>query len=335
MMSDDFLNLASACRIAVVRRNQLGDLLMTVPLLHCLKERAKNASLTLFVDEANALLLPYIGLADSVVVFSRKGNRYLNVLIAGYKSRKEHFDLAISAKASPMKLMNLFLFATRAKKRIAYAGGFWSDCFLNAPVLYDEDVTRNQHQALKMVQLIDSSIKEVPEKWYPRISLPADLIERCKINSLNTLPLPGPLLLVSVSNHRAASTPSNNYYAGVLNALYKEAPFRTVISCQSKDLERAKALSSKLSSPSIPIATPSLESFLVLLHHVDVVFSGDGGTMHMAAALNKPQLVLFGITRTEEWRPLSSCAVCLQHPEDVNFIPQQEALAALRSVNVF
>lgn len=41
--------------IAIIRRNGLGDLLCTVPLVHYLKETFPDASQTLFVDARNAL----------------------------------------------------------------------------------------------------------------------------------------------------------------------------------------------------------------------------------------------------------------------------------------
>jgi heptosyltransferase III len=54
--------------------------------------------------------------------------------------------------------------------------------------------------------------------------------------------------------------------------------------------------------------------------------------MHLAAALDKPQVVLFGPTRIADWAPLSDRAVCLYYPGDVNQIPQQEIITALESI---
>ena len=52
---------------------------------------------------------------------------------------------------------------------------------------------------------------------------------------------------------------------------------------------------------------------------VDALFIGDGGLMHLAAALNKDQLVLFSKTPVEEWVPISNKAKLLI---DNNNIPK-------------
>ncbi|HUD00889.1 MAG TPA: glycosyltransferase family 9 protein, partial [Rhabdochlamydiaceae bacterium] len=59
---------------------------------------------------------------------------------------------------------------------------------------------------------------------------------------------------------------------------------------------------------------------------------GDGGIMHLAAALDKPQVVLFGGTKIWEWAPLSEKAVCLSDPHNVNFIPEEIIQQALEKI---
>jgi ADP-heptose:LPS heptosyltransferase len=55
---------------------------------------------------------------------------------------------------------------------------------------------------------------------------------------------------------------------------------------------------------------------------VDALFIGDGGLMHLAAALNKNQLVLFAKTPVEEWGPISNKAKLLMDNNDINNIPK-------------
>ena len=62
--------------------------------------------------------------------------------------------------------------------------------------------------------------------------------------------------------------------------------------------------------------------FLCLLDMVDALFIGDGGLMHLAAALNKDQLVLFAKTPVEEWGPISNKAKLLIDNNDINNIPK-------------
>jgi len=47
-------------KIAVVRRNGLGDLLCAFPLINYFQKYQPDAQITLFVDKRNAPLIPYL-----------------------------------------------------------------------------------------------------------------------------------------------------------------------------------------------------------------------------------------------------------------------------------
>ena len=64
---------------------------------------------------------------------------------------------------------------------------------------------------------------------------------------------------------------------------------------------------------------------------MDICFLGEGGGMHMAAALGIPQVVLFGNTSPTTWSPLSSYASILFDKKNVNNIPKKEILATLKN----
>ena len=69
---------------------------------------------------------------------------------------------------------------------------------------------------------------------------------------------------------------------------------------------------------------------------MDICFLGEGGSMHMAAALGVPQVVLFGPTSTTTWSPLSEKATVLDDKSmekihrNVNNIPTNQILEALK-----
>lgn len=57
--------------------------------------------------------------------------------------------------------------------------------------------------------------------------------------------------------------------------------------------------------PAIAVSTPDFNDFMYLLNRIDVVYVGEGGAMHMACALNKKGLALFGETSIVHWHPLA------------------------------
>jgi ADP-heptose:LPS heptosyltransferase len=302
-------------RIAIIRRNGLGDLLSVMPLIAFCKEKFTGCHITLFVDERAAELIPYLNVEEAVI-FS--GNKYFSLLKAAWVKRKERFDLAISTRPTPMKMLNIFLSLLRAQETRAYVDDKWHSKLVSHPTPFEKEKPR--HQMVKGLRLLDSNIEEVEQKWWP------------KLRVKKTWQFKKKSLLVSVSNNRIGSLLDTDKVADVLNQLSKQKEFEVVINCLTKDKERAKELSLLLKMETHMIPTESLDDLLGLMASVDGLFIGDGGNMHLAAALDKPQVVLFGGTEVWEWAPLSTKAICLRDPHNVNFIPQEEMLAALKKI---
>ena len=67
----------------------------------------------------------------------------------------------------------------------------------------------------------------------------------------------------------------------------------------------------------VPVATPDLKTLIAALSIADRVVCPDGGAMHLAAALGKPLVALFGDSPPERWRPWRVPCRVLQ-PESKN-----------------
>lgn len=325
-MLQPVISLDSVRNVAVVRRNGLGDLLSTVPLLAYLRREASHARITLFVDRSNAVLLPYLtSYHDEAVVFP-PGNKYLAVLKTGLGHRGR-FDVAISTKGGSMKLLDIFLYASGARERIAGAGTKWHTKLLTQP--RELGNVKHRHQSATVLRLLGDGIEKVPVDLYPRLTIPAENTSRWEARVAEALaPLPGPRLLVSVTNNRPTSTLAPQKLARLLNSPHL-SPFGVVISCEPKDEDKALELQTQLVVPSIVYPTHTLDHFMVLFSMADIAFTGDGGVTHIAAGLGIPQLALFGRTNPTVWHPLSERARWLCDAEDVNNINEAEILMEL------
>lgn len=305
-------------KIAIVRRNGLGDLLCAYPLVRYFQKNEPSAHLTLFVDPRNAPLLPYLTPVDRVVIFPKGGNKYLSLWKTARQFYQE-FDLALSAKTSPMKLMNFFLFALGAKERVAYVDDSWHSRFVNAPQFYDCGMKR--HQALKTLRMVAPDLQEVPEEFYPKIEIPC-LGRRAA--------LPSPLLLLSVTNNRETSQLNYKRYATLLNRLHRETRISVLVIGEEKDRACAEALVDLLDSPHQLHFPRNFDEFMLLLNQADCYFVGDGGVGHLGAALGKKGVILFGVTSPIEWGPLSKKMETLYHPTHVDNIEDEAIFQALK-----
>jgi ADP-heptose:LPS heptosyltransferase len=83
----------------------------------------------------------------------------------------------------------------------------------------------------------------------------------------------------------------------------------------------------------VPVPTPDLETLIAALSLADRVVCPDGGAMHLAAALGKPVVALFGDSPVERWRPWGVPHRVLRAPSrDVRDIGAAEVISAVASL---
>jgi len=301
-----------------LRRNGFGDLVVTLPMIQSLRNEHPEAKITLVVSYRGRKLVPYIDIVDDFFIIS-KGNKYLQTLKICLSLRKEKFDLAFSARGAPQKLMNIALWLTGAKKRVAYTDNHWSSKLVNFPRKYKR--INDQHNALSILKISNPEFNTIPSNIYPRINTKQNSITKYKNEIGSILDSSCFNLFISISNNRKTSVLTNDNLCLILNKLHKNYNnLHIVIFYVHEDVDRAQELSELLNPSSVIVTNQGMGHFLCLLDRVDALFIGDGGLMHLAAALNKKQLVLFAKTPVEEWRPISDKAKLLIDDNDINNI---------------
>jgi len=307
-------------KIAIIRRNGLGDLLCAFPLISYIQKHEPESHITLFVDRRNAPLLPYLPPVDRVVVLPAKGNKYLNLWRTARKHRKE-FDSVYCTKTSPMKLMNFFLYWLKAKKQVAYVDESWHSRLVNHPLPFDLEKARNMHQALKGLQMVAPELEDVPEEFYPTLTIPSDE---------KPVSLSSPIVLACATTKRFENCLDVDRYATLFNRLHAERPISVLIIGQPQDKERAQAISERLKTPHVVHFPRNFEEFMLFLDAAEFYLVGDGGVGHIGAALGKKGVVLYGGTTPTEWRPLSNKMETFFHPTHVDHLNDEAIFQALK-----
>jgi len=307
---------------AIFVRSSYGDLLMTDPLIKYIKRLNINHKITLFVEDKNFQLVEFMDNIDSFYKIPSKGNKYLFFIFYGLKYRKNKYDVSIAAKTGVGSANGFFQYMLGAKKQISYVSKnkTWTDMLVNCPITYSAELYHSQHYALGVLQLLDSKLTKIPHSLYPKL--------KSKKNTGNNLKTK---LLISVSNNRESCRLNNETTASIINILSKEFQFDIHISTLESDYDKATNLKKKIIQHSIINQTPLLKDFIKLITAMDICFFGEGGSMHVAAALGVSQVVLFGYTSSITWAPLSNTATVLSDKSNVNNIPKNKILEALKT----
>ncbi|WP_338884987.1 glycosyltransferase family 9 protein [Xenorhabdus sp. TH1] len=308
-------------RIAILRRNGLGDFICTQPLIKFLQKTYPKAEISLFINSSNTELAYYLCSEIKIYILPR-GNKYLSIIKTALTFRRKNFDIAISAKPTPMKLNNLFLWLLGAKKRYAVvADRHWHTKLINYPV--SQEQVDGYHQALKVLRIFSPDENKLSPELFPCIKFK---------NTLQSIEQQSPMILFSVSNNRKYSLINNERLTLIANKILENHPdTKFFISSYKHDIPLAEDLKSRIGKNSEVVVSYSLNSFLALLNSMTLIVVGDGGICHLAAALQKKIVAFYGVTRPENWAPMAKkdTFITLYDPENVNNIDLDKVYSAI------
>jgi heptosyltransferase-3 len=319
--------MSESPRILVIRRDNIGDLVCTTPLLAGLRRHYPKAYVAALVNSYNREVLTGNPDVDTIYSYTKAKHRQSSETLIGvyaqrlrmfHAMRRDRFDVAILA--APRFQAHALRFARLAGARqvLGFVDGD-EDRGLELPVPYGagaelhevEDVWRlltvlgieGPPPALK-VRADRSALQDVSEA-----------IQRARGHSdgpdgAGRRP---PLVALHLSARRASQRWPVEHYAELAARLHAShnaafiilwAPGAASNPLHPGDDDKARALGESITGiPAVFYPTHSLTSLIAALAASDMVVCPDGGAMHLAAATGKPVVSLFGDSPPSRWRP--------------------------------
>jgi heptosyltransferase III len=336
-------------RILVVRRDNIGDLILTTPLIRALRQAMPDAYIAALVTSYNAPVLA--GNPDlNAVHFYTKGKHadsWFGMIGARYaqfrlflKLRGEAFDDIVLAELSYLPRNIRLAKFIKSSRKAARIIGFEHDNGTCAGL--DVVVSKVNSQDLQMAQYAfrlaqPYGVDTAPEKTPPCIVYPANSAQKLTKN-------------LQIGLHVSARKPLQRWSAAAFVQLAKLihlgdskvsltifwSPGKEDDPLHPGDDSKSDAIISALKAESIPInavPTASLRDLINNMANVDVVICADGGALHVAAGLNKQIVALFGDSEVKRWHPWKVNYRALQKPSfDVAAIKPEEVYAALNDL---
>lgn len=299
--------------ILVVRRDNIGDLLCTTPLLSVLRRHYPDARIAVLANSYNAPALRGNPDVDEILVYEKSKHRKpgqsfwhwlggrLRLMLA---IRRVRYDLVLLAtpvfSASSLK----FALMTRGGHIVGYGLPPGNPRFV--PI---DQAPYGIHEVEAVGRLLQPLAIEAE---LPAMTLSADpLIQRRLLSGLPAkagkwvgLHISARKLQQRWSVDRFAALAENLLAQGVDRILVFWAPGSEDDSAHPGDDGKAEILQMKLSGlPVSFVATAQLEELIAGLSLCDHVVCADGGAMHIAAALGKPLVCFFGNSDAARWYP--------------------------------
>ena len=342
------MSLDPVPKILIVRRDNIGDLVCTTPLIAALRQRFAQGWIGALVNSYNAPVLDGNPDLNEVFVYTKAKHRGQKESLPGIlwqrlltmrRLRGMQLDDVIIATTSPQPRVVALARWLRPKRIIGFGDLKGLDVAL--PL---DNAGRHEVEDVFRVAAIYGIDGPPP---------------RCRVFAPATV-LSAPTLTIGI--HISARKPSQRWpaerFAETIKAIAAQGPvhFMLLWSPGAEDnplhpgddaktqevLQRVGADS--LCVPGIPLRgqvtviarpTQTLAELVAALAQCDAVICADGGAMHLAAGLGLPIVCLFGNSGVQRWRPWGVPCRVLQKPSlDVADIGVDEVIDAFASLNL-
>lgn len=333
-------------KILLIKRDKLGDLLLTTPMLRHLRAARPDAEIHLLANNYNAWVVDGNQDIDRVWTYRRvkTGKRVdwtagLHQLWLEFQLRRQHFDAVIVAGGDESPRANQRALRLGGKRTIAYCHPGSDACKGLSDAL---PVAAGLHEADRMLGLLAPLGIQPPEKTPdPAYLLP----EEWRAYALEWLAeqglQPGKYVVLGLGARRAKKQPGTQQILRWSERFKQEYGLDTVFMwTPGKSDNPLYPGDDEVAQPVLEAASPNIHPFrgpimpaIGLIWHARTSIFPDSGLMHFAAASPGGVLGLFAETDVSpppsQWGPRGPRAVWLDAPKSVTELTDEEVFGKL------
>ncbi len=316
------MKLTDLSSVLVIRRDNIGDLVCTTPLLTALRQALPKARIAALVNSYNQEVLHNNKDVDQVFAYTKSKHRQPGEsrLSAWIKQawlylslRRERFDLVIVAGSSysPRTIQLARWLAPR--HIIAYGASNSPYLHCKKLIALNSEPNEHLHQVESVFRLLGPlGISSPPGSMHvtPDSTMRTRFLAHLDINASQGL-----LVGFHLSSRRPDQRwPIDKFFSLIcslhhahgIRCLLFWAPGEDSDPMHPGDDNKAAQLITQLERAAIPVqacSTHTLRELIAGLSVCDQLILSDGGALHLAAALGKPMVCLFGDVNPEQWYP--------------------------------
>ncbi|MGL2739646.1 lipopolysaccharide heptosyltransferase I [Helicobacter pylori] len=308
-------------KIAIVRLSALGDIIVSAVFLAAIKERFTDAQIEWFVDERFGAILehsPYIDKLHPIALKSTLTTFNPLKIFKLFKSlRAYEYDIVIDMQGLIKSALITQMLKAPKKVGFDYASAreglsafFYSQ---KVSIAYDEPILKRNFTLLS--QALNLPKNEISEGLSSRFKV-FSYQDSPKIDALNLNENKLKILFVLETSKINKTYPTERFKELAL-ALEN---FQICLLWHA-DEDKANALYGALKNQRDVLLLPklTLNEVKALLFKMDLIIGGDTGITHLAWALQKPSITLYGNTPMERFKLESPINVSLTGNSNANY----------------
>lgn len=336
-----------ALKFLVIRRDNIGDLVCTTPLINALRQRFTDSQICVLVNSYNAGVVENNPDVDEIYAYTKIKHRSVGQsvieilwhrLITLAQLRLMHFDYAILAGAPYLPRALKFARLISPRHIIGFTEpGKRGIQHIDLPVTYGEPQPIHESEdVFRLLAPLGIHGKPGPLKLVPNEE---STLNAKKALADNHIDLKRPLIGIHVSARKPSQRWPATHFVELMRHLHHQyraafllfwSPGDSSNPLHPGDDDKAKEIMQALGDlPIVAYPTHELKELIGALSLCSTVICSDGGAMHLAAGLAKPILCFFGKSSSCRWHPWGVTHVLLQpKSQEVSDISVAEAITA-------
>lgn len=338
-------------KILLIRRDNIGDLICTTPAIRSLREEFPKVKLSVLVNSYNAGVLENNPDIDEIYVYEKAKhiedkNRFsvwLKNLKLLLQIRRERYDVAIGCGYRYSPRLARYTFLTGAKKRIGYAPPnvrppgrhtvLQMPFFYNLPIPEPSEPIHEVVSSFRLLEPLGITGEPPGLVLMPSAREAEKAMQYLKHYGLTH----NNIVAVHISSRKENNRWPAEGFIELGNELIEKynvlplllwAPGSSKNSKHPGDDEKAFEIATGMVSVPVLYKTTKLKELIAVISLCKLVICCDGGAMHIAAALGKPILTMWGSTDKKRWLPWKVENIILQKGRNAADVNVEEVLAA-------
>jgi heptosyltransferase-3 len=350
-MATDSGGISDNPKILVIRRDNIGDLVCTTPLIRALRERFPNGRICALVNSYNAPILEFNPDVDEIYAYTKAKHRPEGQSVSGVywerlrlmlRLRRERFDYAIIGGAHFLPRALRLARMVKAKHIIGFTEpGYRKARRIDMGVPYS--LPTAMHEVEDVFRLLEPlGINGAPPKMRV-VPNPGEFEQARLALAHKGVSSDGMIIGVHISARKPCNRWPVEHFVALIKALHERyssafvlfwSPGSDLNPLHPGDDEKAQAIVEATQGlPVVPYPTERLGELVGGLAQCPYVICSDGGAMHIAAALGAALVCFFGGTDKTRWYPWGARHILLQPgSRQVSDIDVQDALKAFAEI---
>ena len=304
-------------RILIIKPSSLGDIIHALPLLNGLRVRYPSAKISWLVNTEYAVLLEDHPQLDAVIPFDRRkfkslvGAVSMTFKLGGFarELRRRQFDLAIDAQG--LFRSGLMALASGAHVRLGFqpsreGSGMFYNHRVHIPDLNVHAVDKNYLLARCL------GFGHVPVRFHLPVSPQSSAAVAQKLAGQG-LAVDEPYAVVVPGSRWETKNWWPERLSAAVDHLRTQLGVKVVLSGSADEVELCQVVARSCKLPPVELAGQiDLAEMVALINAATVVLCNDSAPLHIATALDRPAVTVFGPTDPRRTGPYGRPETVLQ-----------------------